>query len=106
MRRTLEIENIEALRRLAGIDDVELHEQVRRLRSGDCVKLTVLAPDRPGAGAVVLVRITSIKGETFRGRVLSGTEPVRLPRQCVGSLVAFTPDHIHSVAGAPPGRGR
>ena len=106
MRRTLEIENIEALRRLAGIDDVELHDQVRRLRSGDCVKLIVLSPDRPDTGAVVLVRITSIKGDAFRGRVVARTDPVRLPRRCVGSVVAFTPDHIHSVPRAPSGRGR
>jgi hypothetical protein len=55
---------------------------------------------------MVLVRITSIKGDAFRGRVVAGTDSVRLPRQCVGSLVAFTPDHIHSVARTPSVRGR
>jgi hypothetical protein len=105
MRHTLEIENIEAMRRIAGIDDVELHEQVRRLRAGDFVKLTLLAADRPGAGAVVLVRITSIKGRSFRGRVVASPgPPPSAPGR--GALVAFTPDHIHSVPKAPPGRGR
>jgi hypothetical protein len=105
MSRTPEIENIEALRRLAGIQDVELHEQVRRLRVGDRVRLTLLAADRPGA-AVVLVRITSIKGGAFRGRVVGAAERVRLTGSVIGSLVAFTEDHVHSVPKAPPGGGR
>jgi hypothetical protein len=106
MRHPPEIENIEALRRHAGIDDVELHDQVRRLRVGDRVNLTLLDEDRPGAAAPVVVRITSIKGAALRGRVVSSPCPLRLPSRGVGMLVAFTPDHIHSVARAEAKPGR
>jgi hypothetical protein len=106
MPPALEIENIEALRRHEGIEDTELHEQVRHLRVGSCVKLTLVAVDRPGSGGPILVRITSIKGEAFRGRVVCAAGAVRLPASVLGSLVAFTEDHIHSVPKAPQGNRR
>ena len=42
MRNLVEIEDIDALRRRVGINDVELREQARRLQVGDHVKLTVV----------------------------------------------------------------
>src|SRR5436309_2910036 len=47
MRNSVEIENIEAMRLLEGIDDVELREGIRGLAVGDLVKLTLLAGGRP-----------------------------------------------------------
>jgi hypothetical protein len=104
MRQLPEIENIEAMRRLAGINDVELYDQVRRLHVGDCVRLTLLPADGHTAGAVVLVRITSIKDGTFRGRVFGNADASRPPGPCQGCLVAFTPDHIHSIPKSKPAR--
>jgi hypothetical protein len=95
MPHTPAIEDIEALRRLAGINDVELQEQIGHLRAGDCVRLTLLPDGRPSA--VVSVRITSIKGQAFRGRVVTGPEA---PAPWIGALVAFGPGHIHSVPKA------
>src|SRR5258708_6931518 len=40
MRHHIELENIEDMRREAGIDDVELREEIRGLRVGDSVRLT------------------------------------------------------------------
>jgi hypothetical protein len=57
MDKTLEIENIEALRRSVGIDDVELRGAIRQLRVGDLVNLTLLASDMPAAGETLSVRV-------------------------------------------------
>lgn len=43
MRVCIEIENIDELRRCHGIDDIELHEDISRLRVGDHVFLTFLS---------------------------------------------------------------
>jgi hypothetical protein len=105
MRHALEIENIEALRQRAGINDMELREQIRHLRVGDAVRLTLLnGGDAPSPGATIVVRITSIKGAAFRGKVASGSELPPLPELRAGLPLAFTPDHIHSIPRSQPGR--
>jgi hypothetical protein len=43
MQTSIEIEDIEEMRRAAGIDDVELRRDIRGLRAGDNVKLTLSA---------------------------------------------------------------
>lgn len=66
MSKQVEIEDIEGMRRSAGIEDLELREEIDELRVGDHVKLTV----RTGAtfpGETLLVRITQIRGDAFRG---------------------------------------
>src|SRR5437879_796173 len=59
MRKPVAFEDIEEMRRLQGIEDVELREGIRQLGIGDFVKLTVLTGAKSCAGEIVLVRITS-----------------------------------------------
>jgi hypothetical protein len=93
MRKPVRIEDIEEMRRRVGIDDVELREAVRGLRVGDRVNLTVLDGTASSAGQTLRVRITHIRGSSFRGLVES---PGRLGPG-VGARLAFTAAHIHSV---------
>jgi hypothetical protein len=98
MGKRLEIENIEERRREVGIDDVVLREDIRRLDVGDVVKLTLLTGSPSFAGETVLVRITSIRGPAFRGKLIGKPTSPGLSRLGIGSLVAFTAAHIHSLA--------
>ncbi len=100
MKNLIVIEDIVELRRQQGIEDVELREQIRGLRVGDLVRLTLLGSGT--AAETLAVRITSIRGGAFRGKladspVLSGLLPLR-----EGFPLAFTADHIHSVAKRRP----
>jgi hypothetical protein len=99
MRDRIVIENIEEMRRQEGIEDVELREQIRGLQVGDFVKLTLLA------GAIgfetLAVRITSIRGAAFRGKLVSRPTLAGLARLRAGFPLAFTTDHIHSVPTFP-----
>jgi hypothetical protein len=86
------IENIEEMRSQEGIDDVDLRIMIRGLRVGDYVKLTLLNGMK--SSETLLVRITRIRGSAFRGKLAStGQSTLR-----VGTPVAFTTAHIHSVA--------
>jgi hypothetical protein len=96
MQNPIEIENIEALRRQQGIDDVELHQQIRGLRVGDTVKLTV-STGAPFPGRALLVRITRIRGLDFRGKIVLAPGTAVLERLRVGAVLAFTADQIHSI---------
>lgn len=89
MLKRIEIENIEEMRRQQGIDDVELADAIRRLKVGDVVKLTFLTKTH---NFETPVRITQIRGITFRGKVIQSTSRVRR-----GKIVEFTISHIHSV---------
>jgi hypothetical protein len=96
MRQRIELENIEEMRREAGIDDVELHEAIRCLRAGDSVRLTARVGARAFPGVCLLIRITSIRGSLFRGRVDRKSSST-LAEVKAGALLTFTEDHIHSV---------
>jgi hypothetical protein len=96
MGKAVGIENIEEMRRSAGIEDVELQESISRLRVGDRVRLTLLTGPKQTAGAMVWVRITQIQGTLFRGRLAEGQDLAGLRP---GALLSFTAAHIHSVAG-------
>jgi hypothetical protein len=98
MRDPIELEDIEAMRREVGIDDAELRRDVRRLQVGSSVRLTARLGARPFPGVGLLVRITSIQGSVFRGRVTRGAEAPGLARLRAGALLTFTANHIHSVA--------
>ena len=102
MRHPAAIENIEALRRLAGVDDVELREEIRGLAIGDSVKLTFLPEGKSSAGETLLVRITSIRGPAFRGKLAARPASPGLAKLRVGSPVVFTAAHIHSLPGGRP----
>ncbi len=98
----MEIEDIQRLRSREGIEDVELHAEIRDLQVGDCVKLTFRTNKGSFAGETLLVRITSIRGSTFRGKLAAKPAFVGLSKLRVGSLVRFTAAHIHSIARRQP----
>jgi hypothetical protein len=106
MKHPIEIENIEGLRRREGIDDAELREEVRRLRVGDLVNLIFRIGTKSCPGETLLVRITGIRGCAFRGKLIDGPASTELSKLHVGSLIAFTTDHIHSLPKGPPARER
>ncbi len=102
MRNLVEIENIEEMRRQEGIDDVELRDEIRRLAVGDFVKVTFLAGTK--ACETLLVRITSIRGPAFRGKLVHGPTSTGLSQLRAGSPIAFTTAHIHSLSKGPSTR--
>jgi hypothetical protein len=97
MRNLLEIENIEALRRRAGIHDIELRKEIRGLRVGDSVWLTLLTGNLSCAGEMLLVQITRIRGRDFRGKLASKPAGAALVNLGIGSPLVFTAAHIHSL---------
>ena len=97
MSKRVEFEDIEEMRRQAGIEDVELREAIRGLRVGDYVRITPLTGGHASPGRTLLARITRIEGDGFRGKLAGrAASPPRRGLQ-VGSAVAFTAAHIHSV---------
>jgi hypothetical protein len=104
MRNPIEIENIEAMRRREGIDDAELREAIRGLGIGDFVKLTFLTG--PTSFETLLVRITSISGSSFRGKLAETPASAGLSKLRVGSPVVFTTAHIHSLPKEQRAHGR
>lgn len=94
----IEIENIDELRLREGIDDVELHEDIRRLQAGDHVRLTFLSG--PNLRETLTVRITSIQGKRFRGRVSDRAARPEAVGLRSDALVMFTAGQIHSIATA------
>src|SRR5689334_17904794 len=101
MRQRIAIENIEELRLREGIDDVELRQEIRDLRAGAFVRLTLLGPEPNFSGETVVVRITSIKGRSFRGKLARDPAAAALAPLRAGSPITFTAAHIHSL---PNGR--
>jgi hypothetical protein len=93
----LQIQDIEEMRRRAGIEDVELRQAIRVLRVGALVKITLLTGEPAAAGETLLVRITSIRGGAFRGKLTSRPTSAALSGLCVGRALAFTASHIHSL---------
>jgi hypothetical protein len=100
MRQPIEIEDIEQLRREQGIEDVELREEIRTLGIGDHVRVTLLNSAVTSRGETVVVRITSIKGPTFRGKLATQPMSAALARFRAGFPIVFTASHIHSLAKA------
>jgi hypothetical protein len=100
MRGTIEIEDIEQRRLSEGIDDVELRREVRALQVGDVVLLTSLTPT--GSFETLPVRITSIRGAAFRGKLAGSPASAGLSRLRLGSLVTFTASHVHSLPHQRP----
>lgn len=91
------IENIEEMRRREGIEDVELREAIRGLHAGDLVKVTLLAGGAAAAGETLLVRITSIRGSAFRGKLADEPASLGLAQLRAGAPLTFTTAHIHSI---------
>ncbi len=95
MPSTVEIENIEEMRRREGIDDVELRLEIRTLQVGDFVKLTFVTGN--ASFETAQVRITQIRGSAFRGKLVGTLSAALSRRMGAGALVVFTTDHIHSL---------
>ena len=106
MKNSVELQNIEHMRRREGIDDVELRDGIRALRVGHFVRLTLLTGTTLFAGETVLVRITSIRGQSLRGKLVERPVSADLASIAAGSGVAFTAAHIHSLAKQQPSRER
>ncbi|HKI34299.1 MAG TPA: hypothetical protein VKA46_20770 [Gemmataceae bacterium] len=100
MRNTVEIEDIEQSRLRAGIDDVELREEIRELQVGDFVRLTFLT--HTASFETLLVRITSIRGAAFRGKLADSPTSTALSNLRAGSAITFTAAHIHSLPRQRP----
>jgi hypothetical protein len=96
------LENIQELRWRQGIEDVELHAEIHNLRVGDGVKLTFRTATPSFAGETLMVRITSISGDTFRGKLAKDPASIGLSKLRVGSLVRFSTAHIHSIPKRQP----
>ena len=82
--------------------------RARRLRAGDCVKLTLRPGTGPSTGETLRVRITSVRGATFRGKLVDSPDAPGLAGLTAGTPPVFTAAHIHSVVkGEPhPGPGK
>jgi hypothetical protein len=97
VQNLVQIEDIREMRRLQGIEDVELEQQIRDLHVGDFVRLTLLkgALMEP-TGETVEVRITSIKGAIFTGKLRAKPTSHCLAQLAAGAGLRFTAAHIHS----------
>ncbi len=98
MAKHVEIEDIDGMRRRAGIVDGELLAAIRTLRSGDCVRLTFLGAAGSPAAETLRVRITRIRGNEFRGKLVDQPASRGSSGLNAGSAVAFAASQIHSVA--------
>jgi hypothetical protein len=102
MRSSFVIENIEEMRSQAGIDDVELREEIRKLKVGDLVRLTLRAAALPLVGQTLTVRITRIRGPEFAGKLAARPTLISLSKLPAGFSIRFATIHIHSVAKRTP----
>jgi hypothetical protein len=103
MAIVIPLENIEELRREQGIDDVDLRMEIRSLKAGDFVKLTFLIGS--AAFETLLVRITSIRGSAFRGKLAKRPSSSGLAKLHAGDPIVFTTAHIHSLIRKQEVRG-
>jgi hypothetical protein len=97
MSQRVEFENIEEMRCAAGIDDVELRDAIRALKAGDLVRLTLRTAGGTFPGETLLVRITSIKGDLFRGKLAQKKRSVRRLGLNEASVLTFAREQIHSI---------
>jgi hypothetical protein len=102
--RDVVIENIGALRRYEGIEDPQLEQDIAGLQVGDCVKLTLMSRTVPALKETVLVRLTRVQHQEFRGKLASLPASARLTLP-LGTPLAFSPAHIHSLPRKEVTRG-
>jgi hypothetical protein len=96
MGHSILIEDIAGRRRREGIEDPDLRDAIRNLAVGDLVRLTLRANGSP-AGETVVVRVTEISLDGFRGALAGRPESKGLMDLSVGFALSFTADHIHSL---------
>ncbi len=100
MSNVIELENIDEMRRKEGIDDVELRQEIHDLGVGEFVRLTLVTG--PTTFESLLVRITSIQGDNFRGKLAGSSASAGHAKLQDGTRIVFTTAHIHSLPKAPP----
>ena len=100
MSNRIRIEDIEGLRREAGIDDVDLRKAIGRLRPGDFVHLTFRAGTC--SPETLLVRVTTINSANYEGELAQSPLTASLQTLHIGSAMSFAATHIHSMAVGPP----
>ncbi len=106
MNKGVEIENIEEMREQVGIDDVELREEVRGLRCGDVVRLTLVTAAAPAARETIRVRVAGARGPESLGRLADRPHSPGLAALRAGTRVTFRAAHIHSIAKGRPSYAR
>lgn len=99
---SLDIENIEEMRRQAGILDAELESEILALDVGDYVRVTLLSRIKPFGAETLIVEITRIRGSAYLGRLVERPAMVGLAQLSAGSTVSFAQAHIHSIAKRCP----
>ncbi len=87
VQNSLAIENIDELRLEQGIDDVELHNEIRALQVGGFVKLTLLTGVRGSVSETLLFRITDRKGSRFRGELAAAPTVSGLSGVAIGLII-------------------
>lgn len=102
MRKLIEIEDIQEMRRREGIEDTELQEAIDGLRVGDHVQLTLKTAAQAFHGETVLVRVTRIRGGSFLGKLAQSPASAALARLRAGTRVAFSAAHVYSVPKGLP----
>jgi hypothetical protein len=102
VRNPVAIEDIESLRCRAGIDDIELRDEIRLLRVGDTVNLTFLKDAVSRAGETLAVRITFRRGGCFRGSLAARPASAQLASLRSGGPILFRATHIHSIPKRRP----
>jgi hypothetical protein len=100
MSNRIRIEDIEGMRKEAGIDDVDLRNAIGRLKPGDHVHLTFRAGT--SSPETLLVRVTTVNSTAFEGELAQAPVASSLQTLHVGSPMSFAATHIHSVATGPP----
>ena len=80
-----------------GVANVKLRNMIRDLQIGDTVKLTFLSGNLSFGGEMLLVRITSIAGPEFHGKLTRRPTFIGLSKLRVGACFTFAEDHIFSI---------
>ena len=105
MRKSLQMEDIETMRRECGIHDVQLRRDIRALDKGDLVRITFLTGLVRFPGETLLVRVTSRRGDTFRGKLAEKPRAAELAEFGLGWPVEFHYGQIHSVSSCAASKG-
>jgi hypothetical protein len=98
LQSPIEIEDIRSLRRLNGIEDVELETEIRGLRVGDSVNLTFQTGTTPCVTETLAVRVINIRDCKYRGKLVKPPRSTALSELGQTAILTFAACHIHSIA--------
>jgi len=97
MQMSILVQNIEEMRRREGIEDEELRRDIRAMKIGDCVHLTLISNQRPMGSETVVVRVTRIDGSKYEGALLTRPLSKGLNTLPTDLALFFKREHIHSL---------